>query len=54
MWEYMTVNDVDVDQLNLLGAEGWEVIGITSTQSPSDPGASRRRNGNIILLKRAI
>ena len=39
-WEYTTVLAhafEDSPKLNRAGAEGWELVGVTTSQNPSDP-----------------
>jgi hypothetical protein len=52
-WEYkiadMTKLEKEIGELNLLGAEGWEAVGMVSTW-----GAGWRFVHPILLLKRSL
>lgn len=32
-WEYLEINDATVSDLNVLGAEGWELVAVTATHA---------------------
>ena len=53
-WEYMTMNFTkptrDIDELNRLGSEGWDAVGLVTTWGVSE----LRLAHPMILLKRPL
>jgi len=43
-WEYLTLDAVDTVALNALGADGWEVVGMTGTETGSGVLLKRQRS----------